>query len=88
MFNRRHNFRRNNFINNNKDNNEIIEFSKEEKNQETNDKKTNQYGTNIFDRPDNYKSKIGNTGDFINDNFISQKRRAEEDINKIFEPLN
>ena len=88
MFNRRHNFRRNNFINNNNDNNEIIEFSKEEKNQEINDKKTNQYGTNIFDRPDNYKSKIGNTGDFINDNFISQKRKAEEDINKIFEPLN
>ena len=95
MFNRRNILRRNNnYIKSiNEANNEIIEFSKEEKTKkeekevERKDKKINQYGSNIFDRPDNYKSKITNTGDYIKDNFISQKRKSDEEINFIFAPL-
>ena len=68
-----------------------INLDLKESNEKININNNNIPKYNIFNRPDNYKSQKTNSGNFIIDNFLSQKRQnsnEDNELNKIFSPIN
>ena len=83
------NIKKTNIENIQNDNN--INLDLKESNEKININNNNIPKYNIFNRPDNYKSQKTNSGNFIIDNFLSQKRQnsnEDNELNKIFSPIN